>query len=76
MDRERLFEHLKLAERHVAEGERVLEHQRAIVEHLRRDGHSGQLIREAERLLRTFREVQSMHVADAARLRQELLQTR
>lgn len=67
-----LLEHLKQAERHAAEGVRVLEHQRSIIDHLRRDGHSEPMIEAAERLLRSFEEVQRMHIADVARLREEL----
>ena len=73
MDRAMLLEHLRQAERHVTSGERILKHQRCVVEHLRRDRHSEPLIDAAERLLRSFEEVQSMHVADVARLRGELM---
>lgn len=72
MDRDMLVEHLRQAERHVTSGERILKHQRCVVEHLRRDRHSEPLIDAAERLLRSFEEVQSMHVADMTRLRGEL----
>lgn len=72
MDREMILDHLKQAERHVAEGERVLEHQRTVIDHLRRDGHGDPMIDAAERLLRSFEEVQSMHIADVERLRGEL----
>ena len=76
MDREMLLEHLRQAERHVASGEHILRHQRCVVEHLRRDRHSEPLIDAAERLLRSFEEVQGMHVADAVRLRGELMTPR
>ena len=72
MDRVILAEHLTLAERHVADGERVLEHQRRIIEDLRRDGNSAGMIDAAESLLRSFEEIQSLHLADAAPLRREL----
>lgn len=72
MDHEMLMEHLKQAEHHLDRGRSALEHQRGIVERLRRDCHSEQLIAEAENLLRTFEDVQSMHLADATRLRAEL----
>ena len=52
MDRELILQHLKQAERHVFEGERVLGHQRSVIEHFRRDGHSESMIDAAERLLR------------------------
>lgn len=67
-----LVEHLTMAERHVAHGERILENQQRVIEELRRDRHSDALIVAAERLLRSFEEVQSMHLADVARLRKEL----
>lgn len=67
-----LLEHLKQAERHAAAGERVLKHQLSVIEHLRRDHHSGAVIEEAEKLLRSFEEVQSMHLADIDRLRAQL----
>lgn len=67
-----LLEHLTQAERHVTEGERVLKHQRSVIEDLRRSGHNELFIDAAERLLRSFEEVQSMHLADVDRLRREL----
>jgi len=72
MDREILRVHLKQAERHVVEGEGVLKHQRYVLEQLRHERRSDYLIDAAERLLRSFEEVQRMHLADAARLRSEL----
>ena len=72
MDRELILQHLKQAERHVAEGERVLEHQRTVIDHLRRDGGGDPMIDAAERLLHSFEEVQRMHLADRDRLRGEL----
>jgi hypothetical protein len=72
MDRAILIEHLALAERHAAEGERILEHQRAIIDDLRHRAHSAGMTEEAERLLLQFEEAQSLHLADAARLRKEL----
>lgn len=52
MDRELLLQHLKQAERHVFEGERVPGHQRSVIEHLRRDGHSESMIDAATALFR------------------------
>ena len=72
MDRQMLIDHLKQAERHVAEGNRILGHQRSVVEHLRKDRRGGHLIDAAETLLRSFEEVQRMHVADMERLTREL----
>lgn len=72
MDRDMILDHLRQAERHVAGGERVLEHQRAVIDHLRRAGQEDSMIGAAESLLRSFEEVQSMHFADLERLRGEL----
>lgn len=67
-----LIAHLKQAERHVAEGKRILEHQRSVVEQLRNDRHSEEMIHAAITLLRSFEEVQDMHRADVERLTREL----
>lgn len=67
-----LIAHLEQAERHVAEGERILDQQRSVVEQLRGDRHSGHLLEAAETLLRSFEEVQGMHIADLERLTREL----
>lgn len=72
MDRRILLEHLTQAERHVADGERILRHQRDVIEDLRRDRHGAWLIDAAESLLSSFEEMQSMHIADVTRLRKEL----
>lgn len=72
MDRETLIEHLTQAERHVADGERVLKHQRCIIEDLRRDPDGNPLIEAAESLLCSFEEMQNMHIADVTRLRKDL----
>jgi len=43
-----LPEHLTQAERHVTEGDRVLKHQRSVIEDLRRSGHNELFIDAAE----------------------------
>ena len=50
MDRDMILDHLRQAERHVADGERVLEHQRAVIDHLRRAGQEDSMIGAAESL--------------------------
>lgn len=72
MDREMLLENLRQAEQHVADGDRVLERQRRVIRHLRRNRHGEHMISSAESLLRAFEETQSLHRADVARLRAEL----
>jgi hypothetical protein len=61
--------HLAQAERHVREGEQRLEHQRAIIDERRRDGHDVEL---SEQLLAEMEESQRLHVAERDRLRAEL----
>ncbi len=70
-DRVQLREHLALAERHVAEGERVVARQREIVAELERDGHDAAAA-QARQLLAQFEELLALHVADRDRLRKEL----
>ena len=64
-----LQDHLAQAECHVAEGERNIARQREIVAQLECDGHDAD---QAARLLRSFEELQALHVADRDRLRKEL----
>ena len=64
-----LEEHLILAERHVADGERLLERQRRIVEDRQREGLDVELSTD---LLMQMEELQRMHIADRDRLRNEL----
>lgn len=71
MDRALLLDHLAMAERHVAEGERIIARQREIVAQLTRDGHAG-LLSKALDLLSMFEETQAAHVTDRNRLRKEL----
>jgi len=69
MDREMLQNELEMAERHVLEGEHHVARQREIVAELARDGHNTS---KAAILLRTFEDLQAIHVADRDRLRKEL----
>jgi hypothetical protein len=64
-----LRKHLALAERHVAEGERLIARQRELVTSLERGGHD---LRDAIELLRLFKELEALHVAHRDRLRKEL----
>ncbi len=70
-ERARLREDLALAERHVADGERVVARQRAIVAELERDGHDATAA-QARQLLAQFEELLALHVGDRDRLRREL----
>ena len=69
MDRAQLAEHLAQAERHVSLGEAHLQRQRILVTELERTGADAG---EARRLLANLEEMQSLHVADRDRLRDEL----
>jgi hypothetical protein len=57
------------ADRHVADGERLLQHQREAIEERRRDGHDVKL---ATALLAEMEETQRLHIAGRDRIRQEL----
>jgi hypothetical protein len=69
MDRVMIEEHLALAERHVSRGEELIAQQKQRIAEMERDGHDSRLHRE---LLEQFEEVQRLHLADLARLRNEL----
>jgi hypothetical protein len=69
MEREMLIEHLSQAERHVAEGEMVVERQRNLVENLARDGHDTS---KQAALLQQFEERLAMHIKDRDRVLKEL----
>jgi len=69
MDREMLMLHLRQVERLIAQGERHLAKQRAIVSQLTAGGHDSS---DATTLLVHLEESQKMHVAHRARLREEL----
>ena len=69
MDRNTLELHLRQARAHVAQGEKHIARQRAVVASLEAGGHDSEAARE---LLATFEDSQVMHVADVARLENEL----
>jgi len=69
MQKSMKLDHLALAERHVVEGEQRLNEQRELIDRLKQGGHD---VAEAELILRTFEKTQSIHIADRARLREEL----
>jgi hypothetical protein len=69
MDRAMIQDHLNQAERHIADGERHLSNQRALIAELEHDGHDTSA---AKSLLRQFEELQALYVADRDRLRTEL----
>ena len=69
MDRAILLDHLALAERHVAEGDRHLMRQREIVAEIEEAGRDSALARG---LLLTFEGSQATHIADRDRLLREL----
>ena len=68
-DRETVEKALQQAVRHVAEGQRVIDHQRATLRHLESHGHRT---RAARKLLAQFEEVQAMHIVHCDRLISEL----
>ncbi|MBV8909501.1 MAG: hypothetical protein JOZ89_01955 [Gammaproteobacteria bacterium] len=70
MDRQMLLDHLAEAERHVEEGTRLLERERAAIEERRRRG--GPDVPGTEELLRTMEESQKMHLDHLERIRKEL----
>jgi hypothetical protein len=69
MDRDMLQRHVKLAERHVAEGARHLARQREIVAELAGDGRD---LASAKNLLAQFEARQAAHLEDRDRIRAEL----
>jgi hypothetical protein len=69
MDRAMVEASLAQAERHVGEGARRVERQREIVADLNRDGHDAE---EALRLLKQFKDLQAMNIADRDRLQRQI----
>jgi hypothetical protein len=67
MDRQMLLDHLEEAQRHISNGARLLERERAILEEQRRDGHD---IKQAEALLQTMEELQQVHIDHLDLIRQ------
>jgi hypothetical protein len=69
VDETMLRDHLRLAERHVAEGTEHLRRQRAIVAGMEREGQDASLARDT---LALFEKSQATHLADRDRLRAEI----
>jgi hypothetical protein len=69
MDRVSLMDRLAKARRHVAEGERALARQRAVIQKLLRDGHNTQ---SARALLGNLEATQALHINHLNRVRAEL----
>jgi hypothetical protein len=67
--RQLLETHLVQAERHIAEGERILAHQRAMIEQRQLEGLDVEL---ATQLLGEMEHTQRLHIADRERLYHEL----
>jgi hypothetical protein len=59
VDRDLASEYLKLADKHVVEGQQRVDAQVALMAKLGRDGHS---VQEAQRLLRLFEELLALQV--------------
>ena len=72
MDRVVVAGHLQAAERHVVNGEWILERQRALILRLEHDGH-GSKATAARALLTEFEQIHARHIADRDRLRVELV---
>ena len=69
MDRAMLHEHLAIAERHIADGLKLLAKQEALISELDRHQHD---IEAALAVLATMRETQSLHFGDRDRILKEL----
>jgi hypothetical protein len=64
-----LEQHLAQAERHVLQGETILERQHRLIEEHECGGHDTEA---ARKLLAQLEELQRLHLADRDRLRREL----
>ena len=69
MDRTTLQQHLALAQRHAAEGERRVTRREALIAELDRDGHDTT---KAWKLLATLRDTKSLHEQQLERILKEL----
>jgi hypothetical protein len=69
LDRARVLEHLALAERHIAEGEKHLRRQEDLILEMQRDGLDTD---QALDVLATLRETQALHHQDRERIQREL----
>ena len=64
-----LQDHLAMAERHIASGNRVITRQRQLINQLEAGGHDT---RAAQSLLDRFEDLQASHLADRDRLIKEI----
>ena len=69
MDRQLVLERMAQAERHVAEGHKIIQRQRHIIADLERDGHDAT---QAHALMNALLETQAAHEEGLVRIRQEL----
>lgn len=69
MHRDLLVQNLEAAERHVAQGDSFIKHQRELIAELTRDGHDPSAATE---LLKTFEATQALHIEGRDRIRTEL----
>lgn len=65
MDRAMLEDHLAIAERHIAEGAKLLAKQEELIAELKRRNHDSE---SANSVLTTMRETQSLHIDDRDRI--------
>ncbi|MBV8795348.1 MAG: hypothetical protein JO136_10485 [Hyphomicrobiales bacterium] len=73
IDREIVLQHLELANKHVAEGQKRIDAQLALVARLARDGHDTA---QAQSLLRQFEETLALQLETRDRIVQELGESR
>ena len=64
-----LIDHLKQAERHVQQGERIVADERTVIEERRKNGHD---VKQSERLLSKLVEIQGLHIAHRDYILREL----
>ncbi|MBR0800535.1 hypothetical protein JQ615_34745 [Bradyrhizobium jicamae] len=69
MDRTLAQEHLAIAERHAAEGRRIVARQEELIDELQAHGHPTA---DAEKILNTMRDTQAIHEHDVKRLLNQL----
>jgi hypothetical protein len=68
-DRDVARRHLELANKHVAQGQRLVEAQLALVTRLERDGHDT---RQAKRLLEQFEQILALQIETRDQILREL----
>jgi len=70
MNEDLLRQHLEMADRQIAEGNKRIAKQKAIIAELKRDGHD---IRKAEGLLQTLLDSQALHETHRRTILEQLL---